>query len=117
VKCAVAAILGLSLISGCATFGGDMIVRVSGRLPTGQDDDRRLECELSMRGENDNVVSSKPVGAVFSVPMMVVVGPEAKDYNFVVQCRDGRRFESHVIQIISKRAYSRNIELGELQER
>lgn len=116
-KCAVAAIAGLALLSGCATFGGDMIVRVSGRVPAGQSDDRSLGCELSMLGENENVVSSKPVAAMFSVPMMVVAEPEPKNYHFTVQCRDGGRFESKVVQISSRRAYAKEIELGELQER
>lgn len=115
-KCAVAAITGLALLSGCATFGGDMIVRVSGRVPAGQGDDRSLGCELSMLGKNDSVVSSKPVGGLFSVPMMVVAGPEPENYHFIVQCTDGRRFESDVVQISSRRSYARDIELGELRE-
>mgnify|MGYP003691183877 CR=1 FL=1 len=116
-KCTVVAIAGLALLSSCATFGGDMIVRVSGRVPVGQSDDRSHGCELSMLGEAEDVVSSKPVGGMFSVPMMVVAGPEPRNYHFAVQCRDGRRFESGVVQISSRRSYSKDIELGELQER
>lgn len=116
-KYAVAAIAGLAVLSGCATFGGDMVVRVSGRVPTGQSDDGGLGCELSMLGESGNVVSSKPVGRVFSVPMMVVAGPEPKGYHFIVQCRDGQRFESNVVQISSQRSYARHLDLGELQAR
>lgn len=116
-KYAVAAIAGLAVLSGCATFGGDMVVRVSGRVPTDQSDDGALGCELSMLGESGNVVSSKPVGRVFSVPMMVVAGPEPKGYLFIVQCRDGQRFESSVVQISSQRSYARRLDLGELQAR
>ena len=70
-----------------------------------------------MLGENENVVSSKPVGAMFSVPMMVAAWAEPKNYHFTVQCRNGRRFESNVVQISSRRSYAKEIELGELQER
>lgn len=116
-KHTVAAIAGLALLSGCATFGGDMILRVSGSVPAGQSDDRGLGCELSMLGESDRVLSSMPVGSAFSVPMMVVAGPEPKGYHFTVQCRDGGRFESNVVQISSQRTYAREFDLGELQAR
>ena len=115
VRCAAAVITGLVLV-GCATSGGDMIVRVSGSVPPGQGDVRALDCELSMLGEGEGVVSSKPVGSTFSVPMMVVAGPEPRSYQFAVECRDGRRFASKEIQISSRRSYARDLNLGELQE-
>lgn len=113
---AAAVIAGL-VLAGCATSGGDMIVRVSGSVPPGQGDVRALDCELSMLGEGEGVVSSKPVGSTFSVPMMVVAGPEPRSYQFAVECRDGRRFASKEVRISSRRSYARDLNLGELQER
>lgn len=116
VGCVAAVVAGL-VLSGCATLGGDMIVRVSGSVQPGQGDVRALNCELSMLGEGEGVVSSKPVGSTFSVPMMVVAGPEPRSYRFAVECRDGRRFASKPVQISSRRSYARDLNLGELQER
>jgi len=116
VRYAAAVVAGL-VLAGCATSGGDMIVRVSGSVPPGQGDVRALDCELSMLGEVEGVVSSKPVGSTFSVPMMVVAGPEPRSYQFAVECRDGRRFASKEVQISSRRSYARDLNLGELQER
>lgn len=116
VRCAAAVMAGL-VLAGCATLGGDMIVRVSGSVPPGQGDVRALDCELSMLGEGEGVVSSKPVGSTFSVPMIVVAGPEPQSYQFAVECRDGRSFASKPVQISSRRSYARDLNLGELQER
>lgn len=115
VRCAAAVIAGL-VLAGCATLDGDMIVRVSGSVPPGQGDVRALNCELSMLGEREGVASSKPVGSSFSVPMMVVAGPEPRSYQFAVECRDGRRFACKEVQISSRRSYARHLNLGELQE-
>ena len=115
VRCA-AAVITVLVLAGCATVGGDMIVRVSGSVPPGQGDVRALDCELSMLGEGEGVVPSKPVGSTFSVPMMVVAGPEPRSYQFAVECRDGRRFASKPVQISSRRSYARDLDLGELQE-
>lgn len=115
VRCAAAVIAGL-VLAGCATSGGDMIVRVSGTVPPGQGDVRALDCELSMLGEGEGVVSSKPVGSTFAVPVMVVAGPEPQSYQFAVECRDGRSFASKPVQISSRRSYARHLNLGELQE-
>lgn len=116
VRCAAAVITGL-VLAACATSGGDMIVRVSGSVPPGKGDVRALDCELSLLGEGEGVVSSKPVGSTFSVPMMVVAGPEPRSYQFAVECRDGRMFASKPVQISSRRSYARDLDLGELQER
>jgi len=115
VRCAAAVITGL-VLAGCATSGGDMVVRVSGSVPPGQGDVRALNCELSMLGEGEGAVSSKPVGSTFSVPMMVVAGLEHRRYQLAVECRDGRKFASKEVQFSSRRSYARDLNLGELQE-
>ena len=116
VRCAAAVMAGL-VLAGCATLGGDMIVRVSGSVPPGQGDVRALDCELSMLGEGEGVVSAKPVGSTVSGPMMGVAGPEPQRYPVAVECRDGRSFASKPVQISSRRSYARDLNLGELQER
>ena len=105
----------LLLQSGCATFGGDLIVRVSGHLPAAHAADDGRPCELTILDASDVAIASKPVSGRFSVPMMVVAGPEPKQYHFTVQCPDGTTFESKSVQISSRRSDARDIDLGQLQ--
>ena len=69
-----------------------------------------------MLGEDEGVVSSKPVGSTFSVPMMVVAGrnPEATNSPSNAGWPEVRIQE---VQISSRRSYARDLNLGELQER
>ena len=113
----IAACVFLLLQSGCAAFGGDLIVRVSGSVPEPHGDDGGRQCQLNMHDGSGDAVAAMPVGSHFSVPMMVVAGPEPKQYRFTVECADGRRFESAAVPISSRRVSPRKIDLGELHSR
>ncbi|MEG0183098.1 MAG: hypothetical protein RR704_06550 [Stenotrophomonas sp.] len=117
-KVIVAAFTGMAMVSGCAMSGGDMIIRVSGKIgPSSQPYALVPACELSMLDESGRVVSSKPVAGQFSVPMMVVAAPQPARHHLIVQCNDGRVFDAQSVQISSRRDYPRAFDMGELPER
>lgn len=110
--------LGAISISGCVAHGGDMIVRVSGKLSdSAVSSEDPAVCELSMLAlKNDQVISSKQVSGSFSTTMMVVAVPIPEHYYFTAECGDGRRFRSGDVAISSRRSHSRQFDLGVLDE-
>lgn len=99
---------------GCAMFGGDLIVRVSGTVPVAQSGEVAPECRLDVvSAETGRRTPSHVVQSKFSTAVMVVVDSNPKPYYFSVQCEDGREFRSRVVEIHSR---SRNFELGILGE-
>ncbi|MEB1530066.1 hypothetical protein [Xanthomonas sp. WHRI 7945] len=119
-KMALPVLLGALITTGCTTFGGDMIIRVSGSVPVSglADNDKSSEpCQLGMisaeAGEQSPI---RDVPADFSTTMMVVAGPKPKPYYFVAECGEGRKFRSDEVTISSRGSYSRNFDLGTLVE-
>lgn len=111
-------LLSMIMLSGCATLGGDMIVRVTGQLPQSAfSTERTMECQLSMLArESGTVVSSRQISSTFSTTMMVVVGPSPDHYYFIAECVDGSKFRSGDIALSSRRSYGREFDLGVLVE-
>lgn len=76
--------LAVIFFSGCAASGGDMVVRVSGKLPVAVVLTEAPDiCQLSMIGmKNGRVISSRQVSGSFSTTMMVVAVPRPERYYF-----------------------------------
>jgi len=110
-------LLAAVMISGCAVFGGDMIVRVSGSVPVSRLADNSDElCQLRMiSSETGDQSSTRDVPADFSTTMMAVAGTKPMPYYFVAEC-DGRKFRSNEVTISSRSSYSRKFDLGTLVE-
>ncbi|WP_421569288.1 hypothetical protein [Stenotrophomonas sp. PD6] len=105
--------------SACAITGGDLIVRVSGRLPEVEVDDLQgVVCKMdAVSARTGESSMGKVVAANFSVPMMMVVGPEAAPYFFEVDCENGERYQSREFLIGSRQPHSNGIDVGELQKK
>lgn len=111
----LAVLLSALITTACTAFGGDMIIRVSGRVPTDGSVDR-ARCQLGLVSvETGEHGITRDIPANFSTTMMVVAGPEPKLYYFVAEC-DGREFRSNEIKISSRRSHSREFDLGTLVE-
>lgn len=110
-------ILASLMATGCTSFGGDMIVRVSGSVPISELAKRTGEqCELVMvSAESGEQSSARDVPADFSTTMMVLAGPKPKLYYFAAEC-GGRQFRSKEVTISSRRSSSKNFNLGTLVE-
>lgn len=106
--------LGALFVSGCASFGGDMIVRISGSIPARTVGDASGKfCQLEIiSAETGKRGVAKNINAEFSVAMMVVAGPKPKPYYFEAECRGEKKFRSDNVFISSKSSYSRNFDLG-----
>lgn len=105
------------LIAGCASFGGDMIVRVSGVVPEPSAIDRvnqpcRLEIVSIRSGKSG---AARDVPTRFSTTIMIVAGPEPEPYYFIAQCGGGARFKSAEVLISSRSSYPRSFDLGVLE--
>lgn len=111
--------LGVVTTTGCTAFGGDMIIRVSGSVPTsGVTENSREQCQLGMVSvETGEQSITRNVPAEFSTTIMVVAGPKPKPYYFVAECKDGRKFRSSKVTISSRNSSSRTFDLGALVER
>jgi hypothetical protein len=118
VRIVMSIVVGALTATGCTTFGGDMIIRVSGSVPiSGSAGDPGEQCELGMVSAQTGERSSRrDVSADFSTTMMVVAGPQARRYYFVAECGDGREFRSDTITVSSRSSYSRSFDLGTLVE-
>lgn len=106
------------VVTGCSTFGGDLIIRVSGSVPISESD-RNIDkiCQLNMfSSEKNKHVGETDIAAIFSTTMMVVAGPEPRKYYFVADCNNGEKFRSSDISISSRRSYSNTFDLGTLFE-
>jgi hypothetical protein len=105
--------------SACAITGGDLIVRVSGRLPEVEVDDLQgVVCKMdAVSARTGERSMGKMVSRKFSVPMMMVVGPEAAPYFFEVGCGNGARYQSREFSIGSRQPHPHGIDVGELQKR
>ena len=111
----LASLIWLS-VAGCATFGGDMIIRVSGAVPAPDEPTKREgPCGLLMvSSETGERSIAKDVPNAFSTPMMVVAGPKPKAYYFLAVCGDGHTYRSSEVIISSRGSRGREIELGTL---
>jgi len=117
-KMALPIFMGALMVTGCTTFGGDMIIRVSGSVPaSGLTDKPGEPCQLGMvSAETGEQSPTRDIPADFSTTMMVVAGPKPKPYYFVAECDDGRKFRSDEVTISSRISYSRKFDLGTLVE-
>jgi hypothetical protein len=106
-------------LAACAATGGDLIVRVSGRIPeVAVDDLQGVVCEMdAVSARTGKTSTGKVVTANFSVPMMMVVGPEAAPYFFEVGCENGARYQSREVLIGSRQPHPNGIDVGELQKK
>jgi hypothetical protein len=105
--------------SACSITGGDLIVRVSGRVPDIAGDNlQSVVCKMDavsvLSGERS---ARKVVPTNFSVPIMMVVGPEAAPYFFEVGCENGARYQSREFLIGSRQPHPNGIDVGELQKK
>lgn len=106
------------MVSGCASVGGDLIIRVSGKLPvpsTAQGPGEQCRLEI-VSIDSDQRLTGRDVSPEFSTTMMVVAGPRPTPYYFVAACRNGRKFRSSKIIISSRGRYSKNFDLGVFSE-
>ena len=103
-KIVLAILLGALIATGCTSFGGDMIVRVSGSVPiSGAAEKSGEQCELGMvSAETGEQSSTRDIPADFSTTMMVVAGPQPKHYSFVAECGEGREFRSATVTVRSR---------------
>ncbi|MDZ4314546.1 MAG: hypothetical protein U0989_07250 [Azonexus sp.] len=110
--------LSAFVAAGCATFGGDMIIRVSGSVPVSNATEKSEEqCQLGMVSSNTGEQgATRDIPAEFSTTMMVVAGPKPKSYYFVAECDDGRMYRSNEVTVSSRSSYSRKFDLGTLVE-
>lgn len=110
--------LGTLMATGCTTFGGDVIVRVSGSVPMSRLAEKPdQQCRLGLVSVETGVQSSvRDVPTKFSTAMMVVAGPRPTLYYFVAKCDSEREFRSHEVIISSRSSHSRNFDLGTLVE-
>ena len=117
-KMNLSAALSVLIMSGCSTIGGDMVIRVSGSIPSSSTTSQQeKECQLEMiSAETGDILSSKGVRSEFSTIMMVVSGQKPKNYYFSAKCSDGRLFRSEDVAVSSRRSYSRAFDLASLTE-
>jgi len=102
-----------ALISGCATFGGDMPINVMGSVPAHVSDSAQSNCFLTMfYAESDQVASSHAVSAQFSTEF--VVSARSKPYYFVAKCQDGREYQSEKILAGGSGSFGKTFDLGTL---
>ncbi|MGH8038250.1 MAG: hypothetical protein ACREPD_10940 [Stenotrophomonas sp.] len=104
-------------LSACAATGGDLIVRVSGRIPdVAVDDLQGVACKMdAVSARTGERSAGKVVADEFSVPMMMVVGPEAAPYFFEVACENGARYQSREFLVGGRQTHANGIDVGELQ--
>lgn len=101
---------------GCTTFGGDRIIRVSGRIPILDGLDGYEYCQLNMISSISGArYSYRNVSKDFSITMMAVVGPGSKSYYFVAIC-DGHKFRSREVVMGGRGSSVKTIDLGFLVE-
>ncbi|MGE8454561.1 MAG: lipoprotein [Pseudomonadales bacterium] len=117
-KKTLTAALSALMVSGCSTVGGDMVIRVSGSIPSSSTTSQQeTVCQLEMISvETGEIFNSKDVRSEFSTMMMVVSGKKPKHYYFSAKCRDGRLFRSEDVAVSSRRSRSRTFDLGSLTE-
>ena len=106
------AAIGLLLLSGCNSIGGDMIVRVSGAIPpTSVQSD--APCTLDMIAvDTDERASTRNVEATFDTTMMVMSNPKPKYYYFTAKCGDAAPAYSHEVMVGTRASYSKEFDLG-----
>lgn len=106
-------------LCACAITGGDIIVRVNGRIPEAAVGDLHgVVCTMdAVSVPAGGRPAGKVVATSFSVPMMMVVGPEARPYFFEVSCGNGARYQSREFLIGSRQPHPNGIDVGELQKR
>jgi len=101
------------LASGCAAFGGDMPVRVSGTVPASDSGAAREDCKLSLvRASTGATSSSRGVAAAFNASFVVPANKQA--YYFTVRCHDGRVFRSRELMLGGRGSFDSQVELGDL---
>jgi hypothetical protein len=101
--------------AGCAIFGGDMPIRVSGAVPEINAENVRENCELSLvYAESGRTGSSHEVPAEFFTSF--VIDAKSTPYYFVAKCRDGRVFRSREVVLGGRGSFDKLVELGTLSE-
>ena len=108
--------LGLLLLSGCNSMGGDMIVRVSGVIPsTSVQSD--APCKLDMIAvDTDKRASTRNVEATFDTTMMVMSNPKPRPYYFTAKCGDAATVYSNEVMVSTRASYSKDFDLGMMSE-
>lgn len=112
----ICAALGLLLLSGCNSIGGDMIIRVSGVIPPtyAQTD---VPCRLDMIAtESDKVASTRNVQPKFDTTMMVMSNPKPRPYYFTAKCGDAATVYSNEVMVSTRASYSKDFDLGMMSE-
>lgn len=100
---------------GCSSFGGDLIIRVTGHVPHSTAQQAAAPCRLDVVSINSgHVAASREVATEFSTTLMVVVGPNPAPYYFVADCDDGRRFRSGEVVIGRRGGQGNTFHLGTL---
>lgn len=107
----------LLLLFGCAGFGGDLLIKVSGAVPTsGLPQNFSGKCRIEVVSvETGSTFSNRNISPEFSTTLMIVAGPKPKPYFFEVEC-DGRKFRSQEVMVSSRSSYSNAFDLGMLVE-
>lgn len=108
--------LGTLTTIGCASFGGDMIIRVTGSVPLySSAKEPSTQCRLDMVSTKTGKREvTRNISPDFSTTMMIVAGPRPETYYFTAECGDGRQFRSNEITVSSSSSYGRSFNLGAL---
>lgn len=102
-------------IAGCAAFGGDMPIRVTGAVPAISAETAHEICKLSLvYARSGKAGSYREVSTEFSTSF--VVGARSTPYYFVAQCQDGRVFRSREVVLGGHGSFDKLVELGTLDE-
>jgi len=101
--------------AGCAMFGGDMPIRVTGALPGIDAATAHKACNLSMVYAGSGKTGSyREVSPKFSTSF--VIDAKSRPYYFVAQCQDGRIFRSREVVLGGRGSFDKLVELGTLSE-
>lgn len=110
------AAIGLLLLNGCNSIGGDMIIRVSGAIPPTSVQSDAL-CTLDMIAvDTDERASTRNVEAAFDTTMMVMSNPKPRPYYFTAKCGDAATVYSHEVMVSTRASHSKDFDLGMMSE-
>lgn len=103
----------LVLLSGCATFGGDMPIRVSGTIPFEAGGGDPGTCSLTMHyAGSGSARSPREVPVNFDVSYVIAAKKQA--YYFTAACKDASEYRSKNIEAGGKGTFNGRFDLGVL---
>jgi hypothetical protein len=111
VRIYTAAVIVAAVLASCATFGGDMPIRVEGSVPSQASGDSSDNCEISLVRDSDNkTTSTREDRRKFSTSF--VVPAQSQSYYFTAKCGGEPKLRSQVFELGGKGTFNKLVNVG-----